>query len=163
LFRWTDWPPSSPNAREALGAGAGIRPLGPPPERLTFTAAERKLLDRLSEDTPDVVPSMAADVADALPGRPDSTVWWFLHSKGSSTNGYNVPEMDTMLDDARAELDPKKREALYHKIVDRDLEDCPKIYHVNVNYVRLHKKGLAGFNPSPQEYIELFTNVRWEA
>ncbi len=94
---------------------------------------------------------------------PDSTVWWFLHSKGSSTNGYNVPEMDTMLDDARAELDPMKREALYHKIVDRDLEDCPKIYHVNVNYVRLHKKGLAGFSPSPQEYIELFTNVRWEA
>lgn len=94
---------------------------------------------------------------------PDSTVWWFLHSKGSSTNGYNVPEMDKMLDDARAELDPKKREVLYHRIVDRDLEDCPKIYHVNVNYVRLHKKGLAGFSPSPQEYIELFTNVRWEA
>jgi peptide/nickel transport system substrate-binding protein len=94
---------------------------------------------------------------------PDSTVWWFLHSKGSATSGYNVPEMDTMLDDARAELDPKKREALYHRIVDRDLEDCPKVYHVNVNYVRLHKKGLAGFSPSPQEYIELFTNVRWEA
>jgi ABC-type transport system substrate-binding protein len=71
--------------------------------------------------------------------------------------------MDKMLDDARAELDPKKREVLYHRIVDRDLEDCPKIYHVNVNYVRLHKKGLAGFSPSPQEYIELFTNVRWEA
>lgn len=94
---------------------------------------------------------------------PDSTVWWFLHSKGSSTNGYNVPEMDKMLDDARGELDPKKREALYHRIVDRDLEDCPKIYHVNVNYVRLHKKGLVGFSPSPQEYIEGFTNVRWEA
>ncbi|MBI2867862.1 MAG: twin-arginine translocation signal domain-containing protein [Chloroflexi bacterium] len=94
---------------------------------------------------------------------PDSTVWWFLHSKGNIASGYNVPEMDKMLDDARAEADPKKREALYHRIVDRTLEDCPKIYHVYVNYVRLHKKGLGGFNPSPQEYIELFTNARWGA
>ena len=93
---------------------------------------------------------------------PDSTVWWFLHSKGSVASGYNVPEMDRMLDDARAEADPKKREPIYHKIVDRALDECPKIYHVNVNYVRLHKKGLVGFKPTPQEYIELFTDVRWE-
>jgi hypothetical protein len=53
-------------ALEALRAGAGIRPLGPPPERLTVTAEERELLDRLTRDTPDVVRSMAADVADAL-------------------------------------------------------------------------------------------------
>ncbi|MCL4553778.1 MAG: ABC transporter substrate-binding protein, partial [Actinobacteria bacterium] len=94
---------------------------------------------------------------------PDSCVWWFLHSKGRNASGYNVPEMDKWLDDARAESDPKKREPLYHNVVDRVLEDCPKIYHVHVNYVRLHKKGLVGFEPSPQEYIELFKNVRWEA
>jgi len=92
---------------------------------------------------------------------PDSTSWWFLHSQGANASGYNSPEMDKMLDGARAEIDPKKREALYHKIVDLTLEDCPKIYHVNVNYVRLYKKGLVGFDPSPQEYIELFTNTRW--
>jgi hypothetical protein len=40
-------------ALEALRAGAGVRPLGPPPERLTFTAEERRLLDRLTRDTPD--------------------------------------------------------------------------------------------------------------
>ena len=94
---------------------------------------------------------------------PDSTVWWFNHSKGSIASGYNVPEMDKTLDDARAELDPKKREPLYHRVVDRILEDCPKIYHVHVNYVRLHKKGLTGFTPSPQEYIELFTTAGWGA
>ena len=54
-------------ALEALRAGAGIRPLGSPPERLTFTAEERELLDRLTRDTPDIVQSMAGDVAaDAL-------------------------------------------------------------------------------------------------
>ncbi len=36
------------------------------------------------------------------------------------------------------------------------------IYHCNVNYVRMHKKGLVGYEPSPQEYIELFKNMRWE-
>lgn len=94
---------------------------------------------------------------------PDSTVWWFLHSKGNIASGYNVPEMDTMLDAARAETDPVKREMLYHRIVDRALDDCPKIYHLHVNYVRLHKKGLAGFTPAPQEGTELFDGVRWEA
>ena len=92
---------------------------------------------------------------------PDSCVWWFNHSKGRIASGYNAPEVDKMLDGARAESDPKKRETLYHQVVDRVLEDSPKIYHVHVNYVRLHKKGLAGFNPSPQEYIELFTTAQW--
>jgi hypothetical protein len=51
---------------QALRAGAGIRPLGSLPDRLTFTTEERELLDRLTRDTPDVVQSMAADVADAF-------------------------------------------------------------------------------------------------
>jgi peptide/nickel transport system substrate-binding protein len=93
---------------------------------------------------------------------PDSTVWWFHHSKGRNAHGYNVPEMDRMLDDARAEVDPKKREALYHGVVDRVLEDCPKIYHVNVNHVRLHKTGLVGYDPSPQEGTARFISARWE-
>jgi peptide/nickel transport system substrate-binding protein len=93
----------------------------------------------------------------------DSTVWWFNHTRGSSTSGYSVPEVDKLLDDARAETDPAKREPLYHQVVDRVLEDCPKIYHVNVNYVRLHKPGLVGFEPTPQEYVELFRSVQWQS
>ncbi|MHB1004734.1 MAG: ABC transporter substrate-binding protein [Chloroflexota bacterium] len=94
---------------------------------------------------------------------PDSTVWWFLHTGARNASGYSVPEVDKWLDDARAEADPKKREPMYFSIVDRVLEDCPKIYHCHVNYVRLFKKGITGFEPSPQEYIEKFGNVRWEA
>jgi len=71
--------------------------------------------------------------------------------------------MDKLLDGARAESDAKKREALYHKVVDLTLEDCPKVYHVNVNLVRFYKKGLSGFEPAPQEYIELFGNAQWKA
>jgi peptide/nickel transport system substrate-binding protein len=93
---------------------------------------------------------------------PDSCVWWFLHTNGSSWGGYNNADIDKKLDDARAETDPSKREALYRDVVATDLEDCPYIYHVNVNYVRLYKKGMAGFEPSPQEYIERFINTYWE-
>lgn len=93
---------------------------------------------------------------------PDSTVWWFLHNNGSVWAGYSPPELDKMLDDARGEDDPAKREPLYQAVVARDLEDSPYIYHLNVNYVRLYKKGLAGFEPSPQEYIERFGETRWE-
>jgi hypothetical protein len=55
------------DALAALPAGAGIRLLGPPPERLTFTAEERELLDRLTRDTPDVVPSSVARRVEAAP------------------------------------------------------------------------------------------------
>ncbi len=55
----------------------------------------QKKYDQLLEDISIVSPD------------PDSTVWWFFHSKGSVTGGYNVPEMDQMLDAARAESDPK--------------------------------------------------------
>lgn len=53
-------------ALEVLRAGTGIRPFGSPPRRLTFTAEERELLDRLIRDTLDIVQSIETDVADAL-------------------------------------------------------------------------------------------------
>jgi peptide/nickel transport system substrate-binding protein len=95
-------------------------------------------------------------------GDPDATTSRFLHSKGKFAAGYHSPELDKVLEEARASSDLKKREKLYHKVVDLTLEDCPKIYHVHANYVRVHKKGLVGFESSPQEYIELFRNVRWK-
>jgi hypothetical protein len=51
---------------------------------------------------------------------------------------------------------------LYYKVVDQTLEDCREIFHINVNYVRLWQKGLVGFKPSLQEYVELFSSVKWE-
>lgn len=93
---------------------------------------------------------------------PDSTSYWFQHSKGGRASGYNNPDMDSWLDKAREVTDSKEREKLYYKVVDQTLEDFREIFHVNVNYVRLWKKGLVGFKPSPQEYVELFSSVKWE-
>ncbi len=91
---------------------------------------------------------------------PDATSWWFLHSKGTAS-GYRNPAMDGLLDGARAETDARKREAMYHQIVDTTLEECPLIYHLNSNYLKVFNKKLAGYDPSPQEYIQLFDTVHW--
>ena len=93
---------------------------------------------------------------------PDATSWWFLHSKGS-VSGYSNPQMDALLDGARAELDQSKREAMYHRIVDITLDECPIIYHCNTNNVQVYNKRLAGFVPSPQEYRETLSTVSWGA
>ncbi len=94
---------------------------------------------------------------------PHATVFWFLHSEGSVSSGYNNPKMDTALDKAMATTEPVAREKLYHEVVDMTLDDCSMIYHLNANYTRMHKKELEGFNPSPQEYIEMMDTIRWKA
>ena len=91
---------------------------------------------------------------------PDATSWWFLNSKGSAS-GYANPAMDALLDGARVELDEKKREGMYHQIVDLTLEECPIIYHLNSNNIQIYNKRLAGFSPTPQEYLEKLDTVYW--
>jgi peptide/nickel transport system substrate-binding protein len=91
---------------------------------------------------------------------PDATSWWFLHSKGNAS-GYNDPAMDALLDGARSELDRGKREAMYHKIVDTTLEECPLIYHCNTNNIQVFNKNVTGFVPTPQEYMEKLDTVAW--
>jgi peptide/nickel transport system substrate-binding protein len=103
---------------------------------------------------------MLEDITIVAPD-PHATVYWFLHSKGSVSSGYNNPAMDTALESAMATSDPAARAKLYHQVVDMTLEDCSLIYHLNANYVRMHKKNLSGFAPAPQEYIEMMDTIRW--
>lgn len=91
---------------------------------------------------------------------PDATSWWFLNSKGSAS-AYSNPQMDALLDGARVELDPRKRETMYHQIVDLTLEECPIIYHLNSNNIQVYNKRLSGFTPTPQEYLEKLDTVYW--
>lgn len=91
---------------------------------------------------------------------PDATSWWHLHSQGS-TSGSIFPAMDKLLDDGRAEGDPAKREQIYHQIVDMTLDECPMIYHCNVNNIQVFDQRLTGFNPSPQEFSEQHDETMW--
>jgi len=91
---------------------------------------------------------------------PDATSWWFLHTNGS-VSAYSNPQMDQMLDGAREETDTEKREQIYHRIVDLTLEECPLIYHGNVNYTQVYDRRLTGFTPTNQEYIQLMDEIAW--
>ena len=81
-------------------------------------------------------------------------------NKGS-VSGYQNLQMDALLDGARAELDQSKREAMYHRIVDMTLDECPIIYHCNTNNVQIYNAKLSGFVPSPQEYRETLGTITW--
>ncbi len=69
---------------------------------------------------------------------PDNFLYTLFHSK-SRTNrmGYNNPEVDELLEQARSELDYMKRVKKYQKIQDLVMQDAPMIcQHVNsFNYV----------------------------
>jgi ABC-type transport system substrate-binding protein len=75
--------------------------------------------------------------------------------------GVENPKMDALLDGARSELDQSKREAMYHRIVDMTLDECPIIDHCNTNNVQIYNTKLSGFVPSPQEYRETQGTITW--
>ena len=50
---------------------------------------------------------------------------------------------------------------MYHNIVDMTLEECPLVYHCNANYIQVYNKRLSGFNPTPQEYMQLHDETAW--
>jgi ABC-type transport system substrate-binding protein len=59
---------------------------------------------------------------------PDRNVYQFFHSKGVvNRTAYNNPEMDKLLDDARATTDSEARLELYHKINNILARDLPYI------------------------------------
>ncbi|MGI6853501.1 ABC transporter substrate-binding protein [Mesorhizobium sp. 1B3] len=91
---------------------------------------------------------------------PDATSWWFMHSRGSS-GAFANSQMDDLLDTARAEVDVARRAELYSQITDLMLEECPNIYHCNVNLVRIYDAKITGFDPAPQEFTEMVDEVSW--
>lgn len=91
----------------------------------------------------------------------DATSWWFFHSEGSVTAGYDNPQMDTLLDQARASNEADERVGLYHQVTDIALEEQPYVFHLNPNLIRSHKVGLEGFDPAPQQMVEWFNAARW--
>ncbi len=87
---------------------------------------------------------------------PDGNLWSFLHSgppgAGSAT-GYANPEMDRLLDDARAELDMPRRVALYRQVVQLAEQDLPIMnIYTPMNIVGLSAK-MSGFSPVPDGLI----------
>jgi len=60
---------------------------------------------------------------------PDGNIANFLKTKGAqNAAGYSNPEMDRLIDEARATTDQAKRRELYGQIVKLEQEDAPLIY-----------------------------------
>ncbi|MBI3121043.1 MAG: ABC transporter substrate-binding protein [candidate division NC10 bacterium] len=82
---------------------------------------------------------------------PDSTVYWFHHTKTIGNNGYESPEVDRLLDTARGLSDPASRVPMYQKVLDSVYEDVPYIYIAHVNMAVVYNKILKNFALLPNE------------
>ncbi len=80
---------------------------------------------------------------------PDGNSWTFLHSRGGQNDGkYSNPEVDRLLDEARAETDADKRRALYARVWQVALaQDHARIYLWHRRNIVAHTARLTGFVP----------------
>jgi len=81
---------------------------------------------------------------------PDGLLYILFHSKGTANStGYNNPEVDKLLDDARLVSDPAKRKEMYdqvHKDLSEDLPYVPILF--TAEYAAMGK-GVQGFTWIP--------------
>ncbi|MCS6891175.1 MAG: ABC transporter substrate-binding protein [Rhodovarius sp.] len=86
---------------------------------------------------------------------PDGNVYTFLHSRATGNDGrYSHPEVDRLLDAARAELDPEKRRELYLQIVQQAvLRDRARIFLWHRKNIVAHTARLSGFVAVPDGLI----------
>ena len=82
---------------------------------------------------------------------PHNFAFSFLHSKGDypMRQGFKYPEWDRLTDEANNELDPKKREALYFKLMALAHEEVPQIYTDQPMAFRVIRDWVKGFYFNP--------------
>jgi peptide/nickel transport system substrate-binding protein len=86
----------------------------------------------------------------------DGNLWNFLHTGGPlNYPGYSNPEMDNLLDQARAVTDLPARKALYAKVAALNAKDLPIIYLFNPKNIVGMSAKLSGFSPVPDGIIRL--------
>lgn len=87
---------------------------------------------------------------------PDANIHSFVHTTGSNNDQkYSNPEVDKLLDQARAEPDPQIRKELYNKTSDILQQDMPLIYLYHLKYFYTLRKGIEGFVPYADGIIRL--------
>jgi peptide/nickel transport system substrate-binding protein len=88
---------------------------------------------------------------------PDGNIYAFLHSTGGQNDGkYSNPEVDRLLEAARAELDPAKRRDLYRQVFDIAFNrDHMRLFLWNPKNVMIHSTRLQGYRPIADGMIRL--------
>lgn len=90
-------------------------------------------------------------------------IWHSSQQGGDKFNfiGYNNPQVDKLLEQGRKELDPNKRQAIYHEFAKVLLDDSPIVYlSAGYGLSAIHKriKGIA--NPIPAAGVG-FESEKW--
>jgi peptide/nickel transport system substrate-binding protein len=87
---------------------------------------------------------------------PDGNIFQYVSTKGSlNDEKYSNPQVDQLLNAARAESDPAKRKALYDQAQVILHDDNPIIYTFYLPWTFGLKKTLSGFVPYPDGLIRL--------
>lgn len=87
---------------------------------------------------------------------PDGNVYQFFTTKGGLNDPkYSNPEVDRLLNEARASTDPAVRKAKYDAFVGHLLEDNPIVYLGTQKYLYGFTAKLNGFKPLPDAMIRL--------
>ncbi|HEY8612819.1 MAG TPA: ABC transporter substrate-binding protein [Roseomonas sp.] len=88
---------------------------------------------------------------------PDGNVWTFMHSRGAQNDGkYSNPEVDALLDQARAESDPARRTGLYAQAFKIAVtQDRERSYLWHPKTIMAHTTRLQGFALAPDGLIRL--------
>ena len=88
---------------------------------------------------------------------PDGNTWTFMHSQGPQNDGkYASPEVDRLLDAARAETDPAKRRDLYAQVWQVALrQDRSRIYLWHRKNLTALAARVQGFRPTPDGMIRV--------
>jgi peptide/nickel transport system substrate-binding protein len=88
---------------------------------------------------------------------PDGNIWTFIHTKGGNNDGrYSNPEVDKLLDDARAENDEEKRRAIYARIYQVALkQDHVRAYLWHRKIIQAYNAKIQGFTLMPDGIIRV--------
>jgi peptide/nickel transport system substrate-binding protein len=102
----------------------------------------------------------AAFYADGFFSRPtiDTSIYPFFHSTGSWNTqlwNYKNPEIDKVLDDARAAKTEEERTALYKKFQALAEDDPAGAIPYVLNHVNAYRKNVKGFSSSPMMWLDL--------
>jgi len=87
---------------------------------------------------------------------PDGNSYVFLHAGGPQNNsGWNNPEADKALDDARLVTDMTRRKALYEKLTKLEIEDEPILYLYHRRILIAHTTKLEGYKQMPDGLVRV--------
>ena len=82
---------------------------------------------------------------------PHNFAFPYMHSQGNypKLQGYKNPRADALVTDAMTEIDPNKREAMYHELQQIAYEDIPALFILNTVRFRTQRTWVKGFTYNP--------------